>query len=174
MAQPLRDVATPDLGQLVAQLSVRYEKHRYRELKLDLTRGKPSARQLELSNALDGALQGDFRASDGTDIRNYGGLRGIPEARQLGATLMNTRPEWVMAGGNSSLTLMHQVVETALNHGLWGAGSAWRNDAEASGSPIRFLCPVPGYDRHFTVCESLGIEMVNVAMGNDGPDMAEI
>jgi aspartate/methionine/tyrosine aminotransferase len=174
MTQALRDLATPELGQLVAQLSVRYEKHRFRQLALDLTRGKPSADQLKLSDAMDGVLQGNFRASDGTDVRNYGGLRGIPEARRLGAGLMNTRPEWVMAGGNSSLTIMHQLVDAALNHGLWGPGTAWRNDADAAGRPIRFLCPAPGYDRHFTVCEALGIEMVTVAIGPDGPDMAEI
>jgi DNA-binding transcriptional MocR family regulator len=174
MARLVQQLATPELGQLVAQLSVRYEKYRFRELKLDLTRGKPSTEQLKLSDAMDGVLQGNFRASDGTDVRNYGGLRGIPEARQLGATLMNTRPEWVMAGGNSSLTLMHQLVHAALSHGLWGAGSAWSDEAEASGRPIRFLCPVPGYDRHFTICESLGIEMVNVAIGPDGPDLAEL
>jgi aspartate/methionine/tyrosine aminotransferase len=174
MTQPLHQLRTPELGQLVAKLSVRYEKYRFRELELDLTRGKPDDDQLKLSEAMDGVLQGNFRAVDGTDVRNYGGLRGIPEARELGARLLNTRPEHVLAGGNSSLALMHQTVDTALNYGLWGSGSAWRNDAEASGRPIRFLCPVPGYDRHFTVSESLGIEMVNVAIGPDGPDMAEL
>ena len=136
-------------------------------LALDLTRGKPASDQLDLANHLDGALQGDYRSEDGTDTRNYGGLRGIPEARRLGSILLDAPVDRVLAGGNSSLTLMYLFVETAHLFGLAEAG-AWRDDP--AGAP-RILCPVPGYDRHFAICEQLGIEMVNVPMLDTGPDM---
>lgn len=146
----------------------RHEAFRQAGLALDLTRGKPAPEQLDLSNGLDGYLQGDFRAADGTDVRNYGGLRGLPEARDLGARLLDMPAAQVIAGGNSSLTLMYQFVETAHLFGL-GSHPAWRTSV-ATGTP-RVLCPVPGYDRHFTVCEQLGIEMVTVPMRATGPDM---
>ena len=160
--------ATPDraaLTNLLQEAEARHDAYRTAGLALDLTRGKPATAQLDLSDALDGVLDGDYRTEDGTDARNYGGLLGIPECRRLGGALLGVDPARVMAAGNSSLTLMYLFVETA--H-LFGIGDAppWKD-----GGPTRFLCPVPGYDRHFTVCESLGIEMVTVAMGEDGPDM---
>ena len=160
--------ATPDraaLTKLLQEAEARHDAYRAAGLALDLTRGKPATAQLDLSDALDGVLDGDYRTEDGTDARNYGGLLGIPECRRLGGALLGVDPARVMAAGNSSLTLMYLFVETA--H-LFGIGDAppWKD-----GGPTRFLCPVPGYDRHFTVCESLGIEMVTVAMGEDGPDM---
>lgn len=160
--------ATPDraaLTNLLQEAEARHDAYRAAGLALDLTRGKPATAQLDLSDALDGVLGGDYRTEDGTDARNYGGLLGIPECRRLGGALLGVDPARVMAAGNSSLTLMYLFVETA--H-LFGIGDAppWKD-----GGPTRFLCPVPGYDRHFTVCESLGIEMVTVAMGEDGPDM---
>ena len=141
--------------------------HRYAELcsaglALDLTRGKPAPEQLDLANDLDGVLADDFIASDGTDTRNYGNLRGIPEARELGAKFLDLSPDEVIAGGNSSLTLMYFVVDAALRRGL--VASAWGAGAKA-------LCPVPGYDRHFTLADSLGLELVPVPMTDDGPDM---
>jgi len=129
-------------------------------LKLDLTRGKPAAEQLDLSNELDGILGGFFLLQDGTDVRNYGGILGIPEARQLGAEFLGASPGQVMVGGNSSLNLMYQYVEHMM--AIWG------------GEPIKFLCPVPGYDRHFTICEHFDIEMINIPLNEDGPDMAYI
>ncbi len=129
-------------------------------LKLDLTRGKPAAEQLDLSNDLDGILEGFYLLQDGTDVRNYGGILGIPEAQQLGAGFMGARPEQVMVGGNSSLNLMYQYIEHMMS--TWGA------------EPIKFLCPVPGYDRHFTICEHFNIEMINVTMNDDGPDMVQV
>jgi DNA-binding transcriptional MocR family regulator len=128
-------------------------------------------KQLDLSSALDGVLGGDYHLNDGTDARNYGGLRGIPEARALGAELLGVPIDAIIAGGNSSLSLMYLTVETALNYGVAGAASAWRLEAEASGGTVKFLCPVPGYDRHFTVTESLGIEMIPIPMGSAGPDL---
>ncbi len=130
-------------------------------LKLDLTRGKPAVKQLDLSNDLDGILEGFYLLQDGTDVRNYGGILGIPEAQQLGAEFMGVRPEQVMVGGNSSLNLMYQYVEHMMST-CWGA------------EPIKFLCPVPGFDRHFTICEHFNIEMINVTMHDDGPDMVQV
>lgn len=144
-----------------------------RQLNLDLTRGKPSTEQLALSNALDGILEQDYRCADGTDSRNYGGAYGIPEARRFAADYLETTPERVMVGGNSSLQLMYQYVMNALYHGVRGPETAWIREA-GSNRPVRFLCPSPGYDRHFTVCESLGIEMIPVTMTADGPDMDQI
>ena len=129
-------------------------------LKLDLTRGKPAAEQLDLSNDLDGILEGFYLLQDGTDVRNYGGILGIPEARQLGAEFMRAKSEQVMVGGNSSLNLMYQYVEHMMAH--WG------------GEPVKFLCPVPGYDRHFTICEHFDIEMITVPLNDDGPDMQQV
>ncbi len=159
------------LAALAGELESDYARQRAAGLALDLTRGKPGTRQLELSDALDGILAGDFLAEDGTDTRNYGGLLGLAEARRLGAELLEARPEQVLAGGNSSLTLMYLYVETAHLFGVRGPQSAWRAEAERAGGRVRFLCPVPGYDRHFTICESFGIEMLTVPMTDDGPDM---
>ncbi len=169
--QALRNRSTADLERRARDLTARLDQLRASGLKLDLTRGKPAADQLDLSNELDGILRGDYRLADGTDARNYGGLLGIPEARALGAQMLGTTAERVIAGGNSSLQLMHFVIETALRVGLWGADTAWQRDATAAGGHIKFLCPVPGYDRHFTICESLGIEMLGVPMTAHGPDM---
>lgn len=136
-------------------------------LQLDLTRGKPCTEQLALSDALDGILAGDFRDSSGVDVRNYAVLEGIGEARELFARILGADPANTLVGGNSSLSLMYQVVEAALNFGL--AGKPWKESGD-----ISFLCPVPGYDRHFGVCEHLGIGMINVPMGDDGPDMDRV
>ena len=133
-------------------------------LSLDLTRGKPAAEQLDLANELDGYLGGDYAAADGTDVRNYGMLRGLPEARVLGARLLDVAPEEVIAGGNASLTLMFFVLDAATNTGL--TGTAWRD-----GGSVRCLCPVPGYDRHFALAAALGMELVPVPMTDEGPDM---
>ena len=137
------------------------------KLSLDLSRGKPGPEQLDLSAAMDAPLD-SYLAADGTDTRNYGALRGIPEARALGGELLGVAAQQVFAFGASSLFLMHLVAATALRRGLWGDGRRWRN-AER----VRLLTPVPGYDRHFTICESLGLDMVNIAMLNSGPDMAQ-
>ncbi len=152
-------LSSDELGSLQAQLQTRYEGFVAENLALDLTRGKPAAEQLDLSNELDGILGGFFLLQDGTDVRNYGGLLGIPEARALGAALLGTQPAETMAAGNSSLSLMYAYVDFMLR-GPW-----------ASSSPVKFLCPVPGYDRHFTICEHFGIEMINVPLLDGGPDM---
>lgn len=160
-------MTSEELEQLEAECSQRHAAFCEAGLALDLTRGKPASEQLDLANHLDGALQGDYRSEDGTDTRNYGGLRGIAEARRLGSILLDAPVEQVLAGGNSSLTLMYLFVETAHLFGLGDAGP-WRDDPAG---PPRILCPAPGYDRHFALCEQLGIEMVPVPMLDTGPDM---
>jgi len=154
------------LRELESQLNAEYQAILAKKLNLDLTRGKPSSDQLDLSDALDGILNGNYIAADGTDTRNYGGLDGLPEAKKLGANIMGVEAANVLVGGSSSLTLMFQVALNAHLFGLKDAASAWKHEGD-----IAFLCPVPGYDRHFTICEQLGIKMINVPMTATGPDM---
>ena len=157
---------------LVAQereLAAKYATHVGAGLQLDLTRGKPSPAQVALSDGLDLALGGQYESA-GVDVRNYGGLDGIREARQLGAELLGVREDEVLAGGNASLTLMYQYLSSALCHGALGPDTAWRHEP----APLKFLCVVPGYDRHFLVSENLGFEQVTVDMAEDGPDMDEV
>ncbi|MDH3316424.1 MAG: aminotransferase class I/II-fold pyridoxal phosphate-dependent enzyme [Gammaproteobacteria bacterium] len=163
--QPRDELATQE-----AELSKAYTAHQASGLNLDLTRGKPSIAQLDLASGLDQVIDGNFTLPDGTDVRGYGGLEGIPEARALGAELLRVRPEEVLAGGNSSLTFMYLYLMHAAFYGASADGRPWR---ETSGGPV-FLCPVPGYDRHFAICEDLGIEMLNVPMTGSGPDMGVV
>lgn len=166
------DQATPEqLRELEAALSTDYQTILNSGLNLDLTRGKPSSEQLSLSDQLDGILAGHYQDSSGTDVRNYGGLDGIPEAKTLFSRMIDVKPDEVMIGGNSSLTLMYFCAATALQHGVTSdSDSAWQN----LGQPIKFLAPVPGYDRHFGVCEHLGIELIPVSLNDDGPDMDQV
>ncbi|GAA1667922.1 aminotransferase class I/II-fold pyridoxal phosphate-dependent enzyme [Nonomuraea maheshkhaliensis] len=136
-----------------------------RGLSLDLTRGKPSPRQLDLSNAML-TLPASYRAADGSDGRNYGNLQGLAELRELFAPLIQVPAGQLVVGGNASLALMHDTIVHALLSPVPGAARRWIEEPE-----ITFLCPVPGYDRHFTICERLGIKMVSVPMTADGPDM---
>lgn len=152
-----------------ADLSRQYQHIRESGLQLDLTRGKPCPEQLKLSEPLDGILEGNYVDSSGADLRNYGGLDGILEARALFAEMMGVRSEEILVGGNSSLTLMYFAALFAHNNGLAGPGSAWRHEGA-----VKFLAPVPGYDRHFSVCEHLGIELVPVPMTDEGPDMDRV
>lgn len=152
------------------ELLNQYQQVQAKKLNLDLTRGKPATAQLDLSNTLDGILQGNYKCADGTDARNYGGALGIPEARQFAAEYLDAKASQVMVGGNSSLQMMYQYVAGAFLHGVRGPGSAWRDEL-SDGQRIKFLCPAPGYDRHFSICESLGIEMIPVSMDENGPDM---
>ncbi|MBF67807.1 MAG: aminotransferase [Gammaproteobacteria bacterium] len=143
-----------------------YDGFAEQRLQLDLTRGKPAADQLDLSNGLDGILDGFYTLQDGTDVRNYGGILGIPEARELGARLLGIEAASVLAGGNSSLNLMYHYVNYRLE-GSPGESPGWR----ANSDTVKFLCPVPGYDRHFTVCNHFNIEMINVPFTDAGPDL---
>lgn len=154
------------LQQWETELASQYDQVLAKKLNLDLTRGKPSVEQISLADALDGILKGNYTSPEGTDTRNYGGLEGLMGARQIGANILGLPVANVLAQGNSSLTLMHQTASAAYFFGLKGPESAWKNE-----DTVKFLCPVPGYDRHFSVCEHLGIEMVTVPMTPTGPDM---
>jgi len=166
----LETLPTKDLTAFHDQIQSRYDDFKKRGLKLDLTRGKPSSEQLDLSNGLLG-LPGadDFLAFDKTDTRNYGVLQGLPELRALLAPLFGVTPAQVVLGDNSSLALMHDAIAFALLKGTVGSPRPWSQE-----SRVAFLCPVPGYDRHFGICQDFGIEMIPVALGDDGPDMDEV
>jgi DNA-binding transcriptional MocR family regulator len=147
----------------------RYDEMKRASAALDLTRGKPSPEQLDLSNSLTTILAtNDYRAADGTDCRNYGGLDGLPEARALFAGILEVAPDRVMAADSSSLALMYETLAHAVLHGVPDGSHPWRDERP------QFLCPSPGYDRHFSICEDLGIQMIPVGMNADGPDMESI
>ncbi|BCI55650.1 putative aminotransferase [Mycolicibacterium litorale] len=136
-------------------------------LRLDLTRGKPSPEQLDLSNALlELPGRADFRDGDGTDVRNYGGLHGLPELRAIFGELLGIPVPNLIAGNNASLELMHDTVVFSLLHGGVDSPRPW-----VAEPVVKFLCPAPGYDRHFAITENLGIEMIPVPMLEDGPDV---
>jgi aspartate/methionine/tyrosine aminotransferase len=157
------------LQSLEQELAKIYQNYCSLNLKLDLTRGKPGTEQLELSNALDGILQGNYCLPNGTDLRNYGGLDGLPEMKTLGGQLLGVHDHEILVGGNSSLTLMFQYLAMAFAWGVQGKETAWnREDAP------KFLCPVPGYDRHFSICEELGISLIPVPLTGEGPDMDQV
>jgi len=141
-----------------------------RDLKLDLTRGKPAPDQLDLSAELLELPGIDrFRDNSGTDCRNYGGLQGLVELREIFSSLLNIPVAQLIAGGNASLTMMHDSLVYALLQGTVDSERPWSQQPG-----IKFLCPAPGYDRHFTVCEQLGIEMIPVPLREDGPDMTVV
>ncbi|MGC5246078.1 aminotransferase class I/II-fold pyridoxal phosphate-dependent enzyme [Gordonia sp. DT219] len=142
-----------------------YEVLRGAGLKLDLTRGKPSPEQLDLSNGLLSLPGDEYRAADGTDTRNYGGVAGLPELRAIFGEILAVDPANLIAYGNSSLEIMHHLTTFGLLSGTVDSAQPW------SSGPIKFLCPVPGYDRHFAITEHYGIEMVPVPTNPDGPDV---
>ncbi|MGP8246974.1 MAG: aminotransferase class I/II-fold pyridoxal phosphate-dependent enzyme [Bryobacteraceae bacterium] len=161
---------SPEATGVVEQVRENYDAFRAKGLKLNLTRGKPSPAQLDLSTrllSLPGAE--DYVAADATDCRNYGGLQGLAEARQLFSGMMGAPPEQVVVADNSSLALMHDTVVFSLLKGTCDSAMPWLKQGE-----IAFLCPVPGYDRHFTICETYGIRMIPVALGEDGPEMDQV
>jgi aspartate/methionine/tyrosine aminotransferase len=158
-----------EIVQSLGQYQAAYEAVRQKGLKLDMTRGKPSSEQLDLANEQMTILSaGSYKAADGTDIRNYGGLDGLPEMKALFAELLGVAPANVIVGGASSLTMMHDAVVRALLHGVPGGDGPWQ------ASKIKFLCPAPGYDRHFAICEHHGIQMIPVELDASGPDMATV
>ncbi|MBM9460952.1 aminotransferase class I/II-fold pyridoxal phosphate-dependent enzyme [Nocardioides sp. zg-536] len=165
---PLSTLSAEDLAARLSAARADYESLKEAGLKLDLTRGKPGADQLDLSNGLLG-LPTTYRSADGTDLRNYGGLDGLPELRAIFADLLAVDVASIVAGGNSSLTLMHQALTAMLLKGGPDSPRPWKDEPV-----VRFVCPVPGYDRHFTMLAELGIEMVSVPMNADGPDVEAV
>jgi aspartate/methionine/tyrosine aminotransferase len=153
----------------LGQYEAAYAAIQQKGLKLDMTRGKPSNEQLDLANEYLTVLSAsDYKALDGTDTRNYGGLDGLPEMKAIFAELLETAPANVIVGGASSLTMMHDAVVRALLHGVPGGDGPWQK------SKIKFLCPAPGYDRHFAICQHHGIEMISIELDANGPDMASV
>jgi aspartate/methionine/tyrosine aminotransferase len=159
-----------ELQRIRESLQTRYRQFQSRGMRLDMTRGKPCAEQLDLSlPMLEAGIGDQFLSEEGTDCRNYGGLDGIPSAKELFAELLGVTPEELIIGGNSSLNLMHDTCMRAMLFGVDGESAPW-----AKLPRVRFLCPSPGYDRHFSICEFLGIEMLPVEMGPEGPDMDRV
>lgn len=159
------------LSVLRKKLCDEYDEIRSRDLSLDLSRGKPGKTQL---NMLTGMLDcistaDDVRSKDGFDYRNYGLLDGVPEAKKLFSDLLGIPEPMIIVAGNSSLTLMFDTVVRCMLYGTVGRDGKCRPWVKEE--KVKFLCPVPGYDRHFNICQSLGIEMINVPMYDDGPDM---
>ncbi|MEO9326072.1 aminotransferase class I/II-fold pyridoxal phosphate-dependent enzyme [Nocardioides sp. C4-1] len=161
----LQDLDADALASFRAAKEEEFAALKARGLKLDLTRGKPSSAQLDLSDALL-TLPTTTKDRSGADVRNYGGLEGLPELREIFAELLWVETDQVVCGGNSSLTLMHQVLTSLLLHGGPGSERPWKDEPA-----LKFVCPVPGYDRHFSMLADLGIEMVTVDMFDDGPDV---
>lgn len=154
------------LAQSLDRAKARFGDIRGRNLALDMTRGKPSAAQLDLSDALlTNVTAEEVRDDDGADLRNYGGLAGTPACRKLFGEYLGVPVDQVVIGGNSSLQMMYGVLARAMTFGVVGGQGPWRDD----GATV--ICPVPGYDRHFAICEELGLDMVSVDMKDDGPDM---
>jgi DNA-binding transcriptional MocR family regulator len=160
------ELSSATLDDLLDRARKDYEALAGRGLSLDLTRGKPAPAQLDLSDDLLSLPGGRHTSADGTDVRNYGGLQGLAELREIFAGVLQVPVAQLLAAGNSSLELMHDCLGHALLSKVPGAESRWVDQ-----EPITFLCPVPGYDRHFALCERFGIDMVPVPMTESGPDM---
>ena len=156
-----------ELLTLKGELEKQYEDAKALHLALDMSRGKPAAAQLDLSMPMMSLLNENsvLKSENGMDCRNYGVLDGIPEAKQLMADMVGTKPENVIVYGNSSLNIMYDTIARSMIHGVLG------NTPWCKLDKVKFLCPVPGYDRHFAITESFGIEMITIPMTEDGPDM---
>lgn len=165
--KPYRDLSKEELLALQSELQAAYEEEKAKGLKLDMSRGKPGKEQLDLSMPMMNVLNADsdMNTENGTDVRNYGVLNGIPEARKLFGDMVGAKPSQVIVLGNSSLNIMYDCVARAELFGIMG------NTPWSKLDKVKFLCPVPGYDRHFGVTEQFGIEMINIPMSEDGPDM---
>ena len=162
-----KDLSREELLELKKELEVEFEDVKGKGLKLDMSRGKPSKAQLDLSMGMMDVLNGDsdLVCEEGVDCRNYGVIDGIKEAKQLFADMMEVPKDNIIIFGNSSLNVMYDTVARAMTHGIMGS-TPW-----AKLDKVKFLCPVPGYDRHFKITEHFGIEMINIPMTQDGPDM---
>ena len=165
--KPYAEMTMEELRALHDELSAQYREMQGRDLKLDMSRGKPSLAQLDLSMGMMDVLSShdDLTCEDGTDCRNYGCLEGISEVKELIADMMEVAPANVIIYGNSSLNVMYDTVARSITNGVMGSTPWGKLDK------VKFLCPVPGYDRHFAITEYFGIEMINVPMTPQGPDM---
>lgn len=152
-----------------ARLEQQFGDYKAKGLKLDMSRGKPSPDQLDLSMEMMDHFGNEYVSENGTDCRNYGLLDGIPEAKTIFSEMLEVSSDQIIIGGNSSLQLMYDFVIRALQLGVLGSEKPW-----CKYDKVKFLCPAPGYDRHFAICESLGIEMIAIDYKSDGPDMDEV
>ena len=168
--EDLFKLSKSELQEYKKQLTEEYNSFKSQKLSFDMSRGKPCPEQLDLSMDIFTCLgKDDYKAADGTDCRNYGGIDGLPEAKELFAKMLDVSPKEIIVGGNASLNLMYDTIARAMLKGLPESDTPW-----CKLPVVKFLCPSPGYDRHFSICESLNIEMIPVAMKNDGPDMDEV
>ena len=165
--KPYSEMTKEELLELKRDLSDQYREFQGKNLTLDMSRGKPSAEQLDLSMGMMDVLSSDsdLTCEDGTDCRNYGGLDGISEAKELLADMIEVPADNIIIYGNSSLNVMFDTIARSYSHGVMG------NTPWCKLDKVKFLCPVPGYDRHFKITEFFGIEMINVPMTPQGPDM---
>ncbi len=161
------ELTKEELQALKKELEAKYREYQAKDLNLNMARGKPCVEQLNLSMGMMDVLNADsdLTCDDGTDCRNYGVLDGIKEAQELLADMMEVPSDQIIIYGNSSLNVMYDTIARSMTHGVMGS-TPW-----AKLDKVKFLCPVPGYDRHFKITEYFGIEMINVPMAEDGPDM---
>lgn len=169
-----KELSQEELGRELALQKKRFEEYAQRDLKLNMARGKPSPEQLDLSMPMLRLLSSKdtaelVHAGRDDDLRNYGALTGLAEMQELMGALMGVPADKVVIAGNSSLSLMYDQVSRSMTQGVCGATPWAKLDL-----PVKFLCPVPGYDRHFAICEHFGIEMINLTLNEDGPDMDEV
>lgn len=162
-----QEMGREELQALRGRLEKEFEEAKAKGLKLDMSRGKPSITQLDMGMSIFDILdaKSDMKSSEGIDVRNYGVLDGLLEAKQMMADIMEVNPENVIVCGNASLTIMYDTVSRSMTHGVMGS-TPWCRLAK-----VKFLCPAPGYDRHFAITEHFGIEMITVPMTPEGPDM---
>ncbi|MEG1777504.1 MAG: aminotransferase class I/II-fold pyridoxal phosphate-dependent enzyme, partial [Angelakisella sp.] len=161
-------MATAELEKLLTALFDEYNGYAAKGLKLDMSRGKPNGQQLDLAMGMLDTISSErgVISDSGVDCRNYGALGGIPEVRKLLADMLEVHEDEIMLGGNSSLNLMFDAVSRAITLGVYGSDKPWCKEPE-----IKFVCPTPGYDRHFAICQHFGIKMLPVDMTPEGPDM---
>ena len=167
MVKDYKEMSKEELEKELANLKAEYKRYQAMDLSLNMARGKPCHEQLDISMGMMDALnsEADLSCEDGTDCRNYGVLDGIHEAKVLIGAMMENKPENIIIYGNSSLNVMYDTVSRAYTHGIMG------NTPWCKLDKVKFLCPVPGYDRHFAITEYFGIEMIPVEMTPEGPDM---
>ena len=167
MMKPYAQLTAAEREQELSALRERYRDFQARGLSLNMARGKPGKAQLDLVSDMLTALTDPADCMDGgIDVRNYGELTGIPSAKRLFADLLGTAPEEILVGGNASLNLMYDLIAKAYTHGLLHSQRPWSKE-----ETVKFLCPSPGYDRHFKISASFGMEMITIPMTADGPDM---
>ena len=167
MMKPYSQLTAAERESELSALRERYRDFRARGLSLNMARGKPGKAQLDLVSDMLSVLTDPADCMDGNvDVRNYGELTGIPSAKRLFADLLGTAPEEILVGGNASLNLMYDLIAKAYTHGLLHSDRPWSKE-----ETVKFLCPSPGYDRHFKICASFGMKMITIPMTADGPDM---